>query len=626
MRIRGLSTWAWLTALALHAACGGGSSNGGTNPNPPGTSGWTVLVYMTADNNLEEAGLVDLTEMASVTNASDVRFVVQADRAAGEYTGGVLNLGDWTSTKRLLVSQGHLQQLADLGEVDMGLSATLADFVNWGVTTYPGDHLMLVFWDHGGGWVGFGWDDSHTVGGGEPDHLSLDRIVTGVSQGLAGTGVSKLDVIGFDACLMATIEVAESLKPYASYLIASEETEPGHGWDWSAFVNGGTLGAEALGRNIIDGYYDQAVAAGDAADVTLSLVDLSKLGPIETALGTVATAYGTAGNVAPVIGQVAAGRFGAAEYGASPDPSQAYSLVDIVDLFSRMGGLTGSAAVQSAVSSAVVYQVAGAAKVGSNGLSIYFPPGAAYYDAGYDTLPGMAAWRTFLAALFAGGAAQTVPTFETGSYDAVIAGLTVTGTITTGAESAVSEAKLGYGVSDLASGAWLLGDSPAVVSGSDVTGTWDWSVLTLEQGTYAEYGYLSVEVVSASLFSASIPLAYDEPGAASLQSALWRIVFDTGGSVVSNNVFLFTGSGVAELSPAAGSKLRAVVMYMADLASWSFSWELSAPAGAGFDATQPFGLNLVTLSSGVPYAAVLRIENAGGEGDWLYVPAGVTVP
>ena len=624
MRIHRLSTWASLTALVLHVACGGGGSKGGTTN--PGTAGWTVLVYMTADNNLEPAGLQDLTEMASVTNASDVRFVVQVDRAAGEYAGGVLNLGDWTSAKRLLVSQGHLQQLADLGEVDMGLTATLADFVSWGVTTYPGDHVMLVFWDHGGAWVGFGWDDSHLVGGGEPDHLSLDRIVTGVSQGLAGTGVSKLDVIGFDACLMATIEVAESLKPYASYLIASEETEPGHGWDWAAFGSGGSLGAEALGRKIVDGYYAQAVSAGDAADVTLSLLDLGKLGPIETALGTVATAYGTAGNVAAVINQVAAGRFGAAEYGASPDPSQAFSQVDLVDLFARMGGLTGASAVQGAVTSAVVYQRSGAAKVGSHGLSIYFPPGAAYYKAGYDALPGMDAWRTFLAAVFGGGAAQTVPTFASGSYDAVVSGLTVSGTVTSGAETAVSDAKLTYGVSDLGGGAWLLGDSPADVSGGDVTGSWDWSVLQLEQGAYAEYGYLSVEVVSASLFSASIPLAYDEPGAAALQSALWRIVFDTGGSVVSNNVFLFTGSGVAELSPKAGSKLRALVVHMADLGVWSFSWELSADAGAGFDATQPLGLGLVALSRGVYYAAVLRIENAGGEGDWLYVPAGVTVP
>jgi len=624
MRIHRLWTWAWLTALALHVACGGGGKGGTTTPT--GTTGWTVLVYMTADNNLEVAGLQDLTEMASVTSASNVRFVVQVDRAAGEYAGGVLNLGDWTSAKRLLVSEGHLQQLADLGEVDMGLSSSLAAFVNWGVTTYPGDHVMLVFWDHGGGWVGFGWDDSAPVGGGEPDHLSLDRIVTGVSQGLTGTTVSKLDVIGFDACLMATVEVAESLKPYASYLIASEETEPGHGWDWSSFTNGGPLGAVALGRKIVDGYYAQAVTAGDAADVTLALVDLSKLGPIETALGTVAGAYGTAGAVAPVIGAVAAGRFGAAEYGASPDPSQAYSLVDMVDLFSRMGGLTGSATVQSAVTSAVVYQVAGSAKVGSHGLSIYFPPGAAYYQAGYDALPGMDAWRTFLAAVFAGGAAQTVPTFDSGGYDPTVAGLTVTGTVASGAETAVTEAKLGYGVSDLGSGAWLLGDSPAALAGSDVTGTWNWSALQLEQGAYAEYGYLSLEVVSASLFSASIPLAYDEPGAASLQSALWRIVFDTGGSVVSNNVFLFTGSGVAELSPAAGSRLRALVMHMPDLGVWSFSWELSADGGAGFDATQPLGLSVAALPGGTYYAAVLRIENAGGEGDWLYVPAGVTIP
>ncbi|MCR5235609.1 MAG: hypothetical protein K6E34_00220 [Lachnospiraceae bacterium] len=35
------------------------------------------------------------------------------------------------------------------------------------------------------------------------------------------------DFIGFDACLMATVETAYMLSPYADYMIASEEFEPG---------------------------------------------------------------------------------------------------------------------------------------------------------------------------------------------------------------------------------------------------------------------------------------------------------------------------------------------------------------------------------------------------------------
>ena len=619
--MRRIHLLAWLLAgIATLTACGGSKSS--TTP-PPGPTGWTVLVYMTADNNLEEDALRDLTEMASVGSSAGLRFVVQADRSPGEYAGGVLNLPDWTSTKRLLVKQGQLEQLQDLGEVNMGLASSLSDFIHWGVTTYPGERYMLVFWDHGGGWKGFGWDDSSLLAGGGADHLSLDRIVTGVSQGLAGTGVARFDVIGFDACLMATLEVAESLKPYGSYLLASEETEPGHGWDWAAFAGAGTLTPAALGRRVIDGFYAQAQAPqwNDAADVTLSLLDLSKLGPIEAAITTLASSRGTPAAIAPVLGQVATGRQRAAEYGSNPDPAQSYALVDLSGLFAGAPAVAEAAAIQAAVADAVVYQVVGAGKVGSHGLSIYFPMAAANYSSDYDALPGMGAWRTFLGAVYGGGAAQVVPAFDTGGYDATASALTINAVLTAGTESAVTRAFLAYGLPDGGSGAYLFGDAPADVTGNAVSGSWDWSILQVTQGAYKEYGYLSVAQVSATLGAASIPLAYDEPGAAALQMAVWRIVFDTGGNIVSNNVFLYSGGGVAELAPASGSKLRAIVAHMPDFATWTRSWETSAaPGSAGFDATQPLGLEFLTLPAGASVAAVLRVENAGGQGAWLYLP------
>lgn len=43
----------------------------------------------------------------------------------------------------------------------------------------------------------------------------------------------KFAFIGFDACLMATVETANMLVPHADYMFASEETEPGYGWDYT---------------------------------------------------------------------------------------------------------------------------------------------------------------------------------------------------------------------------------------------------------------------------------------------------------------------------------------------------------------------------------------------------------
>src|SRR2546428_13594461 len=63
---------------------------------------WTLLVYMDADNNLEDYGIADFLEMAGVGSTSRVNIVAQFDRAAGYNSQN----GDWTDTKRFLVQAG----------------------------------------------------------------------------------------------------------------------------------------------------------------------------------------------------------------------------------------------------------------------------------------------------------------------------------------------------------------------------------------------------------------------------------------------------------------------------------------------------------------------------------------
>jgi hypothetical protein len=619
-------------SVSLLAGCGGGSKKTpAATLGPVGTKGWTVLVYMTADNNLEGDALKDLAEMASVDSGTDLRFVVQADRAVGEATGPVLNLPDFTSTKRFLVRKGQVQDATDLGELNMGLTTSLSDFITWGIKTYPGEKYMLVFWDHGGGWKGFGWDDSTIATSGAADPLTLAEIATGVQAGLAATTVTKLDVIGFDACLMATVEVAESVKPFASYLLASEETEPGHGWDWAAFGGGGLLSPVDLGKKVIDGFFAQATAQKTVAGVTLSLVDLAKLGPIETAMTSLATAYPNATFVAPVLGSIANGRQKAVEYASSPDPAQAYFLVDAADLATGMSGVTGAADLKAAVIGAVVYEVHGAAKAGSAGLSIYFPTDSAYYKkAEYDTLSGMGSWRTFLTAVYGGGDVQAVPAFVSVTPpSSIAAGFTLSGGISSA--SAVASSYLMYGLdvggtATTASGAILLGDQPIdqliPLAGSTVSSTWDWSLPVISQGqgatAYMEMGYFSFEQVNANLYTASFPLLYYQAPGATPEFAVWQISLDGTGALVSNLVYLYSGGGVAQLNPAAGSRLRSLVRLMPALATWDFSWVPFDATGAGFDATKPLAIDLVPAPTTYTYATVLRIENSAGAGDWAW--------
>lgn len=114
----------------------------------------------------------------------------------------------------------------------MGNPATLSQFLRIGQSAFPADNYGLIFWNHGSGSVGgFGYDECY------PDDrfLSLREI----GEALESSRLSdnkKYAFIGFDACLMATLETASVLSPYADYMIASQELEPGGGWDYRRVI------------------------------------------------------------------------------------------------------------------------------------------------------------------------------------------------------------------------------------------------------------------------------------------------------------------------------------------------------------------------------------------------------
>ena len=87
----------------------------------------------------------------------------------------------------------------------MGNPATLTDFIQWAVTNYPANHYLLDLWDHGDGIGGVCEDES------SESILSLSDVRQAITR--AGT---HMDVIGFDACLMAMAETAVGSKAQAT--------------------------------------------------------------------------------------------------------------------------------------------------------------------------------------------------------------------------------------------------------------------------------------------------------------------------------------------------------------------------------------------------------------------------
>ena len=108
---------------------------------------------------------------------------------------------------------------------------------------------FLAFWDHGASYGGIGFDEYY-----RHDPLSLSE----VEQALAGSG-TRFDVIGFDACLMASMETARYIQAYADYMVASEELEPGHGWQWADVLDAYANGTDvvAMATQLVDKYIQE---------------------------------------------------------------------------------------------------------------------------------------------------------------------------------------------------------------------------------------------------------------------------------------------------------------------------------------------------------------------------------
>jgi hypothetical protein len=187
------------------------------------------MVYMSGDNNLEDYIVKDLElELAAQGSNASVQITALADRGPGYDK----TRGDWQSTKLFHPTQGMLADagsaVADWGERNLGDPDTLADFVEWSKSTYPADHYALYFWGHGWGWHP-GWtmeDDTPASDGLDPDEV---KSVMG--------RIGFIDVVGYDACNMAQIEIMDLWNGHATALVGSQEYVNMDGIEYDTVIN-----------------------------------------------------------------------------------------------------------------------------------------------------------------------------------------------------------------------------------------------------------------------------------------------------------------------------------------------------------------------------------------------------
>lgn len=250
-------------------------------------SEWTFMVYMDGDNNLEGAGVEDLNEMefAQKFSTDEVNVVVQFDRINGYDTSN----GDWTGTKRFLVEKDLDEQtistepVLDIGEANMGDPDTLVSFVDWSMKNYPAKKYALVLWDHGGAYHGICWDDSNTTSQGRADTINMTELKDALKRIKQLNGHRNLDLLGFDACLMAQIGVMAQVMDYVDVTVASGFVEPGDGWPYKrileklhsmAWMSKEEL-ATVISQEYIESYSDRYDDPDDAFQTSMAAFNMS---------------------------------------------------------------------------------------------------------------------------------------------------------------------------------------------------------------------------------------------------------------------------------------------------------------------------------------------------------------
>ncbi|MCR5097919.1 MAG: leucine-rich repeat protein [Lachnospiraceae bacterium] len=322
-----------------------------------GTATWTVAIYLCGTDLESEgaSGALDIMEMLDAHIDTTKVNVIVLTGGTYEWSGVSHLTGEDAAIVDTYYSQFYHQGFSTLkgkytepddrgtqiwkindnnmtllyedpNECNLSKPETVRTFFQVAQMYAPAENFMASFWDHGGGPLGGAEcaqnSDASSPGGFYTESgISVEDIALALHQARTAantynnTNGKKYAIIGFDNCLMGNAEIAYELKDEADYLLASEESEPGDGWNYrwlNVFNDRKFRQAEAdrqkvlIGKSVInlfsngiDKSADNSDAAAQyAADVakskelwnsteftgsTLALIDLSKMSDVRTA-------------------------------------------------------------------------------------------------------------------------------------------------------------------------------------------------------------------------------------------------------------------------------------------------------------------------------------------------------
>ena len=593
---------------------------------------WTVLVYIMADTDLEEEALHDLLELEEVVGDKNTNIVVLIDRSSDpNYSDSeVLGLGNFSDTKLLNFGADGIGEWDESGELNMGDSETLESFIAFSLEEFPADNTALILWDHGAGWTGMGPDE-----GDGDDLLTLPELRSAIINGLSEVGLNQFDLIGMDACLMATYEVAHAVNGLTRYLLASEELEPGHGWDYRSFatlLDQSAVQAADLGIALTDGFERQAKEAETFGDITLSLLDMDHFDQFTKSFRAILSDAEVAPESPAPHMRTASTRV--PKYGSSPNPSMSTHYIDlaafVTDWFDWNPILLED--FKSALDNLVVYKIAGPANERSTGLSIYFPSEEAYSKANYFDDPIHSQWANFLQEYLTAGAElpeESYPRIDPDSveYEIGLNGIDISAVLEPGSSENVAEVNMYYGVVDPSDGElYYIGEEEGYFDWDEqenfVSVLYDFSILSISDGENEIYAFSELWWEDELMF-VDVPLAYVPPEEFGTDDPAHYVILSLGldeDGTVFNEVFYSVDEygqwGEISLEPYG---ILSPLVQMWDEESDELYWVDSDDESALWADKELLQYSYSPLPAGLEVWITMEVSDFGGNSDWIEI-------
>ena len=235
----------------------------------------TLLIYMAADNNLNSSAENDLESLCQGSYSSEIDVIVQLD--CWEFV-------DVQETIRYHIRGGVLSEIKRLGETNTGDPEVLKSFIEESAQSYPSERLVVVIWSHGRGVDDYDFyerrRERYFVAQEEIEEIAIavddsaKDFLDNIELQKALNVSVKIDVLGFDACLMGMFEIAYQLRDHAQVVVGSQYVEPATGWDYPRILEelNHEGDSQVMGRELVQFYADYYER--ESHDVTQSAYNL----------------------------------------------------------------------------------------------------------------------------------------------------------------------------------------------------------------------------------------------------------------------------------------------------------------------------------------------------------------